>query len=723
MDSRLLLILIPALPLTGAIVTGLLGARVLKQWSHLPVVATLVAACVCSLMLARQVHERAVAPPGSELIETPDVAGGPVGESTTVGYEEIHVLWTWADIQDAWQSSQPADAAVAAAQSDAGRDFRIDIALRADPLTCIMLVMVTFISSLVAIYASGYMRGDPGYWRFFAYVAIFVFSMTMLVSVSNFLLLFVFWEAVGACSYLLIGFWFEKPSAAAAGKKAFLVNRVGDFGFALALFLIWATYGTWNFHDTPEIHGVLGQARLMDGAFVGGGLGMAICLLLMLGACGKSAQFPLHVWLPDAMEGPTPVSALIHAATMVTAGVYMVTRCTPLFLVSPTAQVTVATIGGFTALLAGLIAITQFDLKRVLAYSTVSQLGYMFLGLGTGTLAGITAGMFHLFTHAFFKALLFLGSGSVMHAMGGIIDMRRFSGLKTKMPITHLTFAIGCLALAGVFPLSGFWSKDAVVASIRDQGLAMQSALHSGSLSEAHLEMHSQANSDPSRSPEARIAGEPLVPSSYVGQPSTASGHPTQEGDHPIGEAVSDAHGDATHEEGHAVTTEHLAHFSHGELACGAAVYPWLYRIALFTALLTAIYTFRAFFMTFYGEEVIPGGGRGPRARVAAVDVVAVGDFGRVRRGGGLRIGVHPSVCRLAGGHTFARLRRRASDSPPRVPPRRSHDQFGVGGGWHRAGGLPLFGEPSRSRSDRELARPAVVATPLSLVAREILHR
>ena len=228
-----------------------------------------------------------------------------------------------------------------------------------------------------------------------------------------------FWEAVGVCSYLLIGFWYEKEEAAAAGKKAFLVNRVGDFGFTLALFLIWTTYGSLNFHDTEAVAGIFGQQRLSgELAYVGGGVATAICLLLLVGACGKSAQFPLHVWLPDAMEGPTPVSALIHAATMVTAGVYMVARCTPLFHASPTAQVVVACTGGFTALLAGLIALTQFDLKRVLAYSTISQLGYMFLSLGTGTLAGISAGMFHLFTHAFFKALLFLGSGQ-RHARDG----------------------------------------------------------------------------------------------------------------------------------------------------------------------------------------------------------------------------------------------------------------------------------------------------------------
>jgi NADH-quinone oxidoreductase subunit L len=334
--------------------------------------------------------------------------------------------------------------------------------------------MVTFVSSLVVWYAWGYMHGDPGYWRFFTYVSLFVFSMTMLVSVSNFVLLYVFWEAVGACSYLLIGFWFQKPEAAAAGKKAFLVNRIGDFGFALGIFLLWTTYGTLNFHDTlaadgATIAGILGQSRLAAQDYATGTVGLLICLGLFTGACGKSAQFPLHVWLPDAMEGPTPVSALIHAATMVTAGVYLVARATPLFLASPEAQVVVAVVGGFTALLAGLIGLTQNDLKRVLAYSTVSQLGYMFLALGTGTLVGVTAGMFHLFTHAFFKALLFLGAGSVMHAMGGVIDMRRFGGLRRLMPWTHATFWCGALALAGVAPLAGFWSKDTILAAVHER--------------------------------------------------------------------------------------------------------------------------------------------------------------------------------------------------------------------------------------------------------------
>ena len=396
-----LVILIPALPLAATIITALFG-RQLKDRSHLPALAACVLAFVMSLLLIDSISRQALVTKRAEL------AGQP---HTSIGHEQIVTLWTWALVDDA-----------------SGHSLLIDVSLRADALTAMMLGMVTFISSLIVLYASGYMHGDEGYWRFFTYISLFVFSMTMLVSVSNFVLLYVFWEAVGVCSYLLIGFWYQKPEAAAAGKKAFLVNRVGDFGFALGIFLIWITYGSLNFHDaaTP---GVLGQTHLQAGDYVHDWRAIAICLLLMLGACGKSAQFPLHVWLPDAMEGPTPVSALIHAATMVTAGVYMVARCTPLFMAAPEAQLVVSVIGCFTALLAALIALTQNDLKRVLAYSTISQLGYMVLGLGVGTLGAIIAAMFHLFTHAFFKALLFLGAGSVMHAMGGVIDMRQFGGL------------------------------------------------------------------------------------------------------------------------------------------------------------------------------------------------------------------------------------------------------------------------------------------------------
>ena len=532
MDSiRTLLILVPALPLVAVLVTAALGPRVLRGGSHWPSILAIGGAFVVSVALLFQVQTHAEHQQQTDEADT---------AQQTVGYEQVYTLWNWATVDSAYEKDGQT------------YDFSIDVALRADALTAMMLSMVTFISLLVAIYSRGYMHGDPGYWRFYTYISLFVFSMTMLVSVSNFLLLYVFWEAVGACSYLLIGFWYQKPEAVAAGKKAFLVNRIGDFGFALGLFLIWTTYGSLNYHDVVAADGavqsvgVLGQTRLADSTlYVGGGIGLAICLLLLAGACGKSAQFPLQVWLPDAMEGPTPVSALIHAATMVTAGAYMIVRCAPLFFASlyngyllgsfdvPEFLVekvgglreleiylngfhVVAIVGGITALIAGIIAVTQNDLKRVLAYSTVSQLGFMFLALGIGSLAGMVAGMFHLFTHAFFKALLFLGAGSVMHAMGGVIDMRRFGGLRRIMPITHWTFLAGCLALAGIFPLAGFWSKDAILGAIHD-----------------------------------------------------------------------------------------TAHSSHGNLV-DYALYTTLFYVASFAAFLTAFYMFRAFYLTFYGKEEVP---------------------------------------------------------------------------------------------------------------------
>ena len=407
-----LLILIPLLPLAAAVVVACFGWW-LKERSHLPVAAAIGISFLLSLGLLKEVRKGVV-----------ELAADKT--STAVGYETTVTLWNWADVADAYPAHPRGPngrQAVSLVQADQSHSFRIDVTLRADPLTAIMLAMVTFISTLVVIYASGYMHGDPGYWRFFSFVGLFVFSMTMLVSVSNFAMLFVFWEAVGLCSYLLVGFWYQKPEAVAAGKKAFLVNRVGDFGFALGLFLIWTTYGTLDFHDTvvkgadgavvSQTAGVLGQTRLSAPSgvgYVGGAVGTAICLLLLTGACGKSAQFPLHVWLPDAMEGPTPVSALIHAATMVTAGVYMVTRCTPLFFPRRSAACGGSARRLLHRAVGGLIALTQTVLKRVLAYSTVSQLGYMFLAVGTGVLPGVIFGMFHLFTHAFFKALLFLGS-------------------------------------------------------------------------------------------------------------------------------------------------------------------------------------------------------------------------------------------------------------------------------------------------------------------------
>jgi NADH-quinone oxidoreductase subunit L len=330
--------------------------------------------------------------------------------------------------------------------------FETAVTGQVDQLTAVMLLVVTGVGFLIHVYSMGYMHDDPGYARFFTYLNMFVFSMVMLVLAGNFLVLYVFWEAVGLCSYLLIGFWYEKQAASDAGKKAFIVNRVGDFGFGLGIMLIWVTFGTLNYAE------VFAKAD----ATVATGTYLAIALLLFMGACGKSAQLPLFTWLPDAMEGPTPVSALIHAATMVTAGVYMVARCHKLFEMAPLSLEIVAWVGGLTAVFAATIGLAQTDIKRVLAYSTISQLGYMFVGVGVGAYA---AGIFHLVTHAFFKALLFLGAGSVIHGLGGEQDLRKMGGLAPRMMTTTVTFLIGAFGLAGVPPLAGFFSKDEILAS------------------------------------------------------------------------------------------------------------------------------------------------------------------------------------------------------------------------------------------------------------------
>ncbi len=456
--------LIPTLPLLGSVVIALFGKTFLKEQSHWPCILGAVGACVVSVIALLGV--------------------------AASHHAEHHYYLTWFKVDNV----------------DVGFDLRID------GLTAIMLVMVTFIGSLIAIYSSGYMHHDPGYPRFFAAVAGFLFFMIGLVMANNFIVLYACWEGVGLCSYLLIGFWFHKPSAAAAARKAFLVTRLGDIGLFLGILLLWVYGGHRLDYDS-----VFREAQTMDPSIL-----LTACLLLFAGAVGKSAQFPLHVWLPDAMEGPSPVSALIHAATMVTAGVYLVARCTPLFGLVPEAQLTVSVIGGITALLAALIALTQNDLKRVLAYSTLSQLGYMFMALGAGIHEGehklaalaVTAAIFHLFTHAFFKALLFLGAGSVMHAMGDVIDMRKFGGLRKVLPTTHWTFLCGSAALAG-FPVifSGFWSKDEILAVLFE-------------------------------------------------------------------------------------ASQHSHHF--------AWAYALLFVISVVTAGLTAFYTFRAYFKTFWGEEVIP---------------------------------------------------------------------------------------------------------------------
>ena len=354
--------------------------------------------------------------------------------------------------------------------------FPLDLGIRVDQLTTVMLLVVTVVGSMIFIYSIGYMDGDPRYPRFFAYLSLFASSMLLLVLANNLVFLYVGWELVGLCSYLLIGFYFERPSAARASLKAFLTTRVGDFFMFLGILLIFVQLGTFRFEEI--------FARVRDGAMAGkmfGGMPMltAAALLIFGGAVGKSAQFPLHTWLPDAMEGPTPVSALIHAATMVAAGVYLVARAFTLFFASPGQEAlhVVAYIGGITALMAATIGVVQDDIKRVLAYSTISQLGLMMLGLGVG---GYTAGMFHLTTHAFFKALLFLGAGSVIHAMH-TNDMKAMGGLAKSMPSTYWTFLIGTLALSGVFPFAGFWSKDEILleAFHHNQTLFIMAALTS----------------------------------------------------------------------------------------------------------------------------------------------------------------------------------------------------------------------------------------------------
>ena len=342
----------------------------------------------------------------------------------------------------------------------------VHIGLSIDRLTSVMLLLVTTVSALVHVYTIGYMQGEPGYARFFSYIALFTFSMLMLVLADNFLQLFVFWEAVGLCSYLLIGHWYERQSAVAAATKAFVVNRVGDFGFMLGLLLVFTTFDSLDYATAfanvgPATAQVMNILEPVGGSFEVSTI-TVICLLLFMGAIGKSAQFPLHVWLPDAMEGPTPISALIHAATMVTAGVFMVARLAPLYNASPTAMSVVAIVGAITMVLGATIALTQTDIKRVVAYSTMSQLGYMMMACGLGAYA---AGIYHLMTHGAFKALLFLGCGSVIIALHHEQDMRRMGGLKDRLPITYWTFVVGSLALAG-FPLTaGFFSKDDILVS------------------------------------------------------------------------------------------------------------------------------------------------------------------------------------------------------------------------------------------------------------------
>src|SRR5262245_56899620 len=409
MDPFSLLWLIPLLPLAGATINGLLGKRLPKN------AITTIGAGTVGLSFLIAVREFIA------MLSTPEL---PI----------IRDYFTW--IQS-------------------GR-FQAQFGFMLDHLSGLMILVVTGVGFLIHIYSAGYMAHEEGLYRYFAYLNLFVFFMLTLVLANNYLLMFVGWEGVGLCSYLLIGFWFTRKAAVDAGKKAFIVNRVGDFGFILAIMLI---YWTFDRIDFASVFGRLGPASSFAVEPLGSvGVLTAIGLLLFIGAAGKSAQFPLYVWLPDAMEGPTPVSALIHATTMVTAGVYMVARSAVIYNHAPGALLVVAVVGVFTAIFAASIALVQTDIKKVLAYSTVSQLGYMFLACGAGAYA---AGVFHLMTHAFFKALLFLGAGSVIHGMGGIQDIRKMGGLRYYMPWTYRTFIVGTVAIAGIPPLAGFFSKDA----------------------------------------------------------------------------------------------------------------------------------------------------------------------------------------------------------------------------------------------------------------------
>ena len=336
--------------------------------------------------------------------------------------------------------------------------LEVDAALLVDPLSMTMALFVTGVGTLIHLYSVGYMHGDPKYSKFFLYLNLFLFSMLMLVLGENLVVTFLGWEGVGTCSYLLISFWHERPTAATAGKKAFVTNRIGDFGFMVATFLLWTTLGTVSYAGPESL--AAGAPALATGTAT------AVSLLLLLAAAGKSAQLPLYVWLPDAMEGPTPVSAMVHAATMVTAGVYLLVRLNPVLDASEGALLVIAIVGAATALFAALAAVAQHDIKKVLAYSTVSQLGYMFLAIGSGA---YVAAIFHVITHAFFKGLLFLGAGSVIHGLGDEQDMRRMGALRAVMPITAVTFIVGWLAIAGVPPLSGFWSKDEILLAAWEQ--------------------------------------------------------------------------------------------------------------------------------------------------------------------------------------------------------------------------------------------------------------
>jgi NADH-quinone oxidoreductase subunit L len=455
--------LVPLLPLVGAAINGIFG-----RWFRFPE-KLIGGIAVGSVALSFLISVAAIYSYGfggnsqwpNPYVTTQTaftwISGGAV--RTTLGNEQRELMRALEQAERIRASKPESERnkpiLVGGGPIESGSVLNVEWSYQLDPLSAIFMLVVTGVGLCIFVFATGYMHGDPGFYRFFAYMGLFMFSMLVLVMGSNFVMMFVGWEGVGLCSYLLIGYYFNRAEAANASRKAFITNRIGDFGFMLAVFGIIATFGSADYTT------VISQAAGYPIETLGGwGLMSWIALGLMIGACGKSAQFPLHVWLPDAMAGPTPVSALIHAATMVTAGLYMLTRTNVIFQHSQTMMLVVAIVGAFTAIFAATIGITQNDIKKVLAYSTVSQLGFMFLACGVGA---FTIGIFHVMTHAFFKALMFLGAGSVIHGMHHEQDMRRMGGLRKYMPYTYLTFMAGWLAICGIIPFSGFWSKDEIL--------------------------------------------------------------------------------------------------------------------------------------------------------------------------------------------------------------------------------------------------------------------
>src|SRR5688500_1927994 len=511
--------LIPLLPLIGACIAGFFGARFLKQQSHWPIWLGVGGAAVISIslllaMIGRSHHAEHADTPAPAQATTTEHAT-PTATHLAAGAElsAVKNYFSWISI---------------------GK-FNANWGYFFDPLTAVMLCVVCGIGFFITVFAAGYMKGETGYFRFFAYLGLFIFMMTNLVMGENLIMLYLGWEGVGLCSYLLIGYYYEKPAAREAAKKAFLVNRVGDFGFGIGIILCYYAFGTISYFG----NGVGSNTGLLEMALTSDHWALQyIPFLLMIGAFGKSAQVPLHVWLPDAMEGPTPVSALIHAATMVTAGVYMIARCSTLFLGNDAAMWTITIVGTFTAIFAGTIALRQFDLKKVFAYSTISQLGFMFVGVGV--LAPV-AGVFHLITHAFFKALLFLGSGVVMHAMMGELDLRKMSGLKRQLPKTRILMLIGCLALAG-FPLtSGYFSKDEIIHYAHERSLIVYLVLSATAFLTAYYTFRLYFRV---------FEGPEVIPA-----PAPGHAHAAHEPDHTVASDSAIRAGDA-HESG---VDEHLA--------------------------------------------------------------------------------------------------------------------------------------------------------------------